>query len=163
MDGTRTRLICIHGHLVPNGLLRGCALSTSQFLRGDTLAVISFPPPLGFFFFFFIGCTVNAWADYCCKRWKQHKTVVSLGPFSLCPSHSSLTRVNHYISFSDSLYLLCIDIHMQGNKNACFFLFLKELVSCCLYCYANFISSLNDISWVFAMTLLKEYHIMILV
>lgn len=116
-----------------------------------------------FFFFFFIGCTVNAWADYCCKRWKQHKTVVSLGPFSLCPSHSSLTRVNHYISFSDSLYLLCIDIHMQGNKNACFFLFLKELVSCCLYCYANFISSLNDISWVFAMTLLKEYHIMILV
>ena len=54
MDGTRTRLICIHGHLVPNGLLRGCALSTSQFLRGDTLAVISFPPPLGFFFFFLV-------------------------------------------------------------------------------------------------------------
>lgn len=117
MDGTRTRLICIHGHLVPNGLLRGCALSTSQFLHGDTLS-----SSFGFFFF---GCTVNAWADYCCKRWKQHKIVVSLGPFLLCPSHSSLTRVNHYTSFSDSLYLLCIDIHMQGNKTACFFFVFK--------------------------------------
>lgn len=94
-----------------------CALYTSRRLRVHMLAFISLSP------FFVVVIKIIHEQIFAVKDFKK---LIKLLVFSgLCHKHGSFAKGNHYILFSDSSYLLCMEMHIQGKK-MCFLLFLNN-------------------------------------
>lgn len=109
--GTKCRPAHLHSwHLVANGFPRGVVLSTSRFC-----VEIHLPSFLFLLFWVFVVVVVvqSMHEQIIVVKDENNIKYGFLGPFSLCPSHSSLTRVNHYTSFSDSFYLLYRDTYAR--------------------------------------------------
>lgn len=84
------------------------------------------------------------------------KVLVFCGLF---PNHASLAKGNHYVFiFSHSLYLWCLEMHIQENKKNALCVVFKITGFILYILLYSFVFSLNDISWTIAM-LCKEHRV----